>query len=506
MTDMSATAEHGDWDGLAAARAEARQRAEADDLTGARKLLEEAVARGELRLGRDDPRLVPLIVDLSSIAQEVGNLTEAQTQISRAYAIVISSSGPDHPFALSVEGRLASITYRLGDPTDLLDRHLVDMGGEVLGATHTIVSAARDRLAVPNPGLSVMPSPPFPPLTEPPTRQVTAAPAAPPVPFAPAPSPPSDQFAPAHAASPDQFAPAHPAPPEPFASAPDVASPYYLDPYAAPAADLIDEAPWPAPAPPEQSPYGVPPYPSLPEPVVSEPAQGSAYVPSPYAAGVYDRQPSSAPPAPPTRTYQDVEVWREPATRSAGPRVAPAQAVPPRPSTRGSVRTDSDRLPVPRRGVERRVVRRTGGGAVLLVSLAVVALVVGLIVAYQFGGPSNRSAGTGAGPTAAGTSAPPSGPPLAAPGNVTIADHGGSVTLTWADLSGGRTPFIVAGGRTDAPSQPFETVPAGRTTSTIYGLNDRYDYCFTVTAIYSTTATAPSPRVCTHRLSTKRAS
>ena len=63
---MSATAhEHGagwgdigtaaDLEALAAAHTEARHRAEAGDLTGARTLLEDALAAGELRLGRDDP-------------------------------------------------------------------------------------------------------------------------------------------------------------------------------------------------------------------------------------------------------------------------------------------------------------------------------------------------------------------------------------------------------------------------------------------------------------------
>src|SRR5690349_5126745 len=63
---------------LTAAHAEARQRAESGDLTGARTLLEEALAAGELRHGRDHPQLAPLMVDLATIARNVGNLTEAQ--------------------------------------------------------------------------------------------------------------------------------------------------------------------------------------------------------------------------------------------------------------------------------------------------------------------------------------------------------------------------------------------------------------------------------------------
>ena len=46
-------------------------------------------------------------------------------------------------------------------------------------------------------------------------------------------------------------------------------------------------------------------------------------------------------------------------------------------------------------------------------------------------------------------------------------------------------PFIVAGGQVDTTPTPLESVPVGRTTSTIYGLNVRYDYCFTVAAVWS---------------------
>jgi hypothetical protein len=48
----------------------------------------------------------------------------------------------------------------------------------------------------------------------------------------------------------------------------------------------------------------------------------------------------------------------------------------------------------------------------------------------------------------------------------------------------------------------LQAVPAGRTHSIVYGLNDQHDYCFTVTAIYSTNVVASSTEVCTHRLST----
>ena len=86
------------------------------------------------------------MVDLATIARHVGNLTEAQNQLRRAYAIVVSSAGPEHPTALSIEGRLAAVSYRLGEPTDAYDWHIADVGPRVLGADHPAVRGAQQRL------------------------------------------------------------------------------------------------------------------------------------------------------------------------------------------------------------------------------------------------------------------------------------------------------------------------------------------------------------------------
>jgi hypothetical protein len=97
--------------------------------------------------------------------------------------------------------------------------------------------------------------------------------------------------------------------------------------------------------------------------------------------------------------------------------------------------------------------------------------------------------------------ATPAPSPSPAPTNVTIQDNGGSLTLTWADPSSGKVQFIVTGGRDGMTSAPVDTVPAGRTTSTIYGLSVHYNYCFAVSAVWSPELIAPSIRTCTHRLS-----
>jgi hypothetical protein len=132
---------------LGAAHAQARQRAESGDLTGARTLLEEALTAGELQYGRDHPQLAPLMVDLATIARNVGNLTEAQNQLRRAYGIVVSATGPEHATSLSIEGRLAAVNYRLGEPTEAYDWHIADVGARVLGREHPAVRGAQQRLA-----------------------------------------------------------------------------------------------------------------------------------------------------------------------------------------------------------------------------------------------------------------------------------------------------------------------------------------------------------------------
>jgi hypothetical protein len=420
MTDMSATAAHGETaaspdggpppddgaprtgdeavDGLSGPHAEARRRAEEGDLTGARTMLEEALATGELLLGRHDPRLAPLMVDLATIARNLGNLTEAQSQLRRAYGIVVASAGPDNATALSIEGRLAAVTYRLGEPTEPYDWHLTNVGGRVLGPDHPAIRGALQRLAM---------------------IQAT---------------------------------------PDPVA---------YDGPY--------DE--YESEEPTEQGP---------------EPGFAPHYVPSSHAPGVYDRQdpPAYGPPdaagiyvvGPPPRTYPEVEVYEEPPL----PR--------PRPRKRGH-----------------------GGGVALVASLGLTIFVAAVVIAMQLFGPGARDPSAGAvtepspttatDTTATDTTPPATTAPAGAlpPTEVALRDEGGSVTLTWVDPSDGRVPFIVTGGRVDATPGLLESVPVGRTTSTLYGLNVRYDYCFTVAAVWSADVIAPSIRTCTNRLPTPSA-
>ena len=382
-------------DDLGTAHAEARQRAEAGDLTGARTQLEEALAAGELRYGRDHPGLAPLMVDLATIARNVGNLTEAQHQLRRAYGIAVSAAGPDHTTALSIEGRLAAVCYRLGEPTETYDWHLADVGVRVLGAEHPAVRGAQQRLAA--------------------------------APVHEERTPPTD--------SPGEWPP--PAVEEGGGWAPDYAG-SYATPYAASADDP------------------------------------GVYHRLPQRDDVYVVQP-------PPRTYQQVDIWPE------------VQAI--------------------------RARKGHTGGVALVASLGLAILIAAGVIAVQlFGaartrveagqppdGPPTAGATTGpptAGPTASGTPSATAPVPGLPPTGVSITDNGGSVTLIWLDPSGGHVPFIVEGGRVGTQPKPIVTVPAGRATSTIYGLNERYDYCFTIAAVWSANLVQPSERTCTKRIST----
>jgi hypothetical protein len=208
------------------------------------------------------------------------------------------------------------------------------------------------------------------------------------------------------------------------------------------------------------------------------------YAASPASPGVYDRltdvdEPDLACAASPDEGTQI----------TVAP--VPAGALPvPRPSTRD--------------GGNRRSPRRAAAFAAAMI-MGAAALLAGTSAAVR--GLGDRTPPVGppvavpistASPTMSSTPATPADPP----GEVSLTDNGGSVTLTWRDPTDGIAPFIVAGGRVGTAATALQTVSAGRTQSIIYGLNSRHDYCFTVTVIYSTTVAASSARVCTHRLST----
>jgi hypothetical protein len=139
-------------------------------------------------------------------------------------------------------------------------------------------------------------------------------------------------------------------------------------------------------------------------------------------------------------------------------------------------------------------------GVVLVTSLCAALLIGGIVVAVQLlsgggftaPGPVSR-ASDAASPT---PSAPATSP---GPTAVELTDHGGSVTLRWADPSHGQVPFLISGGRDGNALLVLASVPAGQNTTTIYGLNENFDYCFTVAAVWSADLTQESIRTCTDR-------
>ncbi|MGE5828058.1 MAG: tetratricopeptide repeat protein [Micromonosporaceae bacterium] len=361
---------------LAAATIQARQRAGSGDLSIARTVLEAALSSGELRLGHDHPELVPLLVDLAGVAQEVGDIDEARQRLSRAYAIMIAAAGPEHSTALMIEERLSSLSHRVGQPLE-------------------------------------------------PTWPAAASPWAPPG-----------------------------SPPEP---------PPRVGRHAAPE----PEAPPPAEPAPEPDP-----------PMPLEPTETHGYTPSPASPGVYDRHIDSE--------EVDLSLATDEGTQIAVTPV-PAGTLPvPRPSTH-----DGDQRRPPGRLVSFATAVIMGAAALFIGTSAAFRGLVDQTDPPKEPGPAPTVAPT--------TSAAPSIDP---PSQVSLTDNQGSVTLTWHDPTGGTAPFIVAGGRFGAAVTALQAVPAGRTRSIIYGLNDQHDYCFTVTAIYSTNVVASSIEVCTHRLST----
>jgi hypothetical protein len=370
---------------LDGAHAQARARAETGDLTGARTMLEEALAAGELRLGRSNPALVPLMVDVATLARRLGNLTEAANQLRRAYEIAAAASGPQHPTSLSIEGRLAAVLYRLGEATEAYDWHLADAGRRVLGEEHPAVRGAQQRLAT---------QPSAPPFATP----------------TPTPAPP-------------------PAPPQVYES---------------------------TPAP--------PPVTYLPTPVAS-PAVPVEYVPAPLV-----RYAPTAPVEYPREPAIEGDIWE---------------------SGDATVRT-----------------RRPGGGAILVVSFSAVIVVVVVVIAITLFAPTGPPpVAQDPGPQRSAATEPADPTPSAAPTSPAptqlrvVEDAGGTVTLAWADPSAGEVPFVVSGARQGDATVAILTAPAGQTTATIYGLNENYDYCFTVAAVWSSEVVQESMRTCTHRLS-----
>ncbi|MBX6722247.1 MAG: fibronectin type III [Dactylosporangium sp.] len=147
-----------------------------------------------------------------------------------------------------------------------------------------------------------------------------------------------------------------------------------------------------------------------------------------------------------------------------------------------------------------RTRRARGGSLVLVASLSALVLVVAVVAALALLRPTPSSqSGQPDSTTPTVTPDPTPTPPPAPTGLRIVEDAGGAATLTWIDPSDGEVPFVISAGRRGDALIAISTVPAGETTTTIYGLNVNYDYCFTVAAVWSSEHLSESDRTCTRR-------
>jgi hypothetical protein len=142
-------------------------------------------------------------------------------------------------------------------------------------------------------------------------------------------------------------------------------------------------------------------------------------------------------------------------------------------------------------------------GLVLLVLLGTVAVVVGFGLTDGDGSKQQRpgsSASAASTPTSAAPSTPaPAASPGTPPGNVTLVDDRGSVTLAWTYPAGAEGPVVVAGGRVGQELRAFQELPGGSTGYVVYGLERQTNYCFSVAVVYSVTVVGRADPVCTER-------
>lgn len=110
-------------------------------------------------------------------------------------------------------------------------------------------------------------------------------------------------------------------------------------------------------------------------------------------------------------------------------------------------------------------------------------------------------------PSAAATTPPATRSPVggaaaqapAPPSGVKLSDGGGSVTLAWTYPAGAKGQVILSAGRPGKPRTTFQTLPAGTSTFTVYGLSASGNYCFSVGVAYPSRQVLTAQPVCTAR-------
>jgi hypothetical protein len=141
------------------------------------------------------------------------------------------------------------------------------------------------------------------------------------------------------------------------------------------------------------------------------------------------------------------------------------------------------------------VERRGRGTMVAAVAAALVAVIAaGVVVVLLLG-----RGGAPGGPMGQRTGQLERQAAHAPAGELSLGDHGDSITLRWTDPAAGQAGFAVKMG----PSRETVKLVTGNLGSkpafTITGLNAKYTYCFSVVTIYSATELLDSDPVCTAR-------
>jgi hypothetical protein len=132
-----------------------------------------------------------------------------------------------------------------------------------------------------------------------------------------------------------------------------------------------------------------------------------------------------------------------------------------------------------------------------------------VVPATPSNGPQTTPPAAQATPPAAQTTPPvppttaPATPPAARapapPTGVKLADAGTSLTLTWVYPAGAGGPVVLSAGRPGQTRRTFQTLPAGSSRFTVYGLAQGTNYCFGVGIAYSPAVVKTAPSVCTAR-------
>jgi hypothetical protein len=109
-----------------------------------------------------------------------------------------------------------------------------------------------------------------------------------------------------------------------------------------------------------------------------------------------------------------------------------------------------------------------------------------------------RPAATRPSAAAATTRAPAAAPP-GPPTGVKLTDTRTAVTLSWVYPAGANGQVVLSAGRPGQPRRTFQTLPAGTSRFTVYGLAQDANYCFGVGIAYSASVVKTAPAVCTAR-------